>query len=93
MIAMFVNLTLLGIGGAGVQLVLTGLKQGQVYSPIWGPMTSELVYRAETPVKYWAFIAFYALTSIVIFIVTIFSIREIVIEQKRKNAAKKAVAK
>jgi hypothetical protein len=86
MIAICAILTLL-CGDLGVGLVLRQeLITGQTYSPTVVFGDSRMIYKSSSPTAYWTDMRLYMFGFVGGLIAATFGLREVVIEQKRKNA-------
>jgi|SRR5580704_10301245 hypothetical protein len=86
-IAMCAILTLLAGTVFGGLVLWDALIRGQTYAPSVVFGDSRMIYRNSSPDVYWRYMSFYLLSAAVMPIISIIGLREVVIEQIRKNAA------
>jgi hypothetical protein len=90
MIIMICGAFTIAASGLGLDVVvINGLKDGQVWSPTYGPLPTHMVYESRSPHAFWTFIVFYLVGSLFIFFVAVMFLRELITEQRRRIADQK----
>jgi hypothetical protein len=84
------SLTLWGIGIFGSSAVIEELKNGKAYSlyNLYFDTAGAMVSRDASPVSFWMNTGLHISGMLLAFIVPIFSLREVIIEHKRKIDAR-----
>jgi hypothetical protein len=91
-IAICAILTGLGICVIGVDIIINGLITGRIYSPTVSGFSTKMIYKETSPDAYWTCVGFYSMCCVGGLTAVILTLREVVIEHKRKVAAKEEKA-
>jgi hypothetical protein len=79
----------LGICAIGIIIVINGLVTGRIYSPTISGFSTKLIYKETSPDAYWTYVGFYSLSCVEGLVAVILTLREVIIEHKRKIAEQK----